>query len=297
MKKLELSKVHPNPDQPRKTFVKSEIEELANSILAVGLMQPIVVRPKGDGTYEIIAGERRWRAHCRLHERGDLPEGKILAHVRKMDDLERDMQAIVENAQRVDVTPVEEAEAFQRLIDQGLTAAEIAQRIGRAEWRVRERLDLMKIAPEIRQLVKSGQLAQVYTLYLARLEQRDQPKVVRMISDGKLTSTAAVRAAVDAILSKSSQQDIFGEAAPRATESDVATITAMEKKIEAVASMVSAGWKDGECVVAKKVSPDRSEAMAERIKVIRKHLLDMENQLREASATAQTVMNMTSQAA
>src|SRR3712207_3967436 len=100
LKRIPLEQVRPNADQPRKLFEAGALQELAASIRNNGLMQPITVRPiQKDGTtvYEIVAGERRWRAHCLLKEQGQLPDGTILAHVRKMDEQQRDIEAIVEN--------------------------------------------------------------------------------------------------------------------------------------------------------------------------------------------------------
>ena len=103
---IPLDRVFPNPDQPRKKFEPTALAELASSIRNLGLLQPITVRPVEGGTYEIVAGERRWRAHCLLNERGELPGGVILAHVREMDVQQRDIEAIVENLSRADITPM-----------------------------------------------------------------------------------------------------------------------------------------------------------------------------------------------
>lgn len=291
---LPLAQVRPNPDQPRKLFERKALEELAASIHRNGLMQPITVRPV-EGGYEIVAGERRYRAHCILAERGqsaaDQPEGTIKAHVRVMDERTRDLEAIIENLERVDVTPMEEARAFQRVIASGLSEDELAQRLGKQTWRVRDRLRLLNLAPQFQKMFESGQLSAEAAYEISRLEREaDQTKIVQMIGRGQLKGYNAVRAAVMAILDGLSQSDIFGgesegePSAPRVTTEEVETVNAMEAKVNRVADMIAAGWKDGECQIARKVSPDRARLMAEKLKAMRGHLLQMENDLRRAAA-------------
>ena len=117
LKRIPLDQIVPNPDQPRKHFDEQALRELAGSIRARGLKQPIAVRPIGDGTYQIIMGERRWRAHCLLRDEGELEDPTILANVRKATDEEMAIDAIIENLARVDLTPLEEARAFQRMLE------------------------------------------------------------------------------------------------------------------------------------------------------------------------------------
>lgn len=96
---LPLDLVCPNPDQPRKIFEAKALDELAESIRMNHLLQPITVRPMGD-VYQLVMGERRWRAHCLLRDRGQLPSGTIEANIRDMDEIQRDVEAIVENFAR-----------------------------------------------------------------------------------------------------------------------------------------------------------------------------------------------------
>jgi ParB family chromosome partitioning protein len=294
LKRIALDLIERNADQPRQFFDAKALQELADSIANNGLMQPITVRPvqKDGGTvYEIVAGERRWRAHCLLRDQGKLPDGSILARVRKMDEEERDIQAIVENLSRADITPLEEARAFKRMLDRGMTEQELATKLGlRQAWRVSERVRLLNLSPEITKLYESGNLSGDAAFEIAKLERHaDQTKIVQMISRGQLTGWKAIKAAVAAINEGLSQTDIFGDA-PKVSEEEVATINRMEAKIERVAEMVASGWKDGACVIATKVSRDRARLMADKLAAIRQHVRQMENELRAAAAQADLVL-------
>lgn len=286
MEQIPLSRVRPNPDQPRKLFEAGALAELAASIKANGLMQPITVRPVDDW-FEIVAGERRWRAHCLLAEGGDWPTGTIAALVKPMSDEQRDIEAIVENLSRADITPMEEARAFKRLIDAGMTREELAKRLGiQQPWRITDRLRLFNLAPEFIAMMEAGQLALEAVYEISRLEKHsDQTKIIQAINRGQLTGYKAVRAAVAAILDGIAQADIFGEK-QKPTEAEVETVKGMEQRVAKAADLLSAGFKEGEVVIARKVAPDKARLMADRLRVLRSQCLLMENQLREAAAQA-----------
>lgn len=289
---LPLALVRPNPDQPRKKFDAKGLDELAESIRVNRLMQPITVRPIGD-EYQIVMGERRWRAHCLLQERGLLPTATIDAHIREMDEIQRDVEAIVENFAREGITPMEEARAFKRMIDAGMTVPELARRLGMQQaWRITDRLRLFNLAPEFMAMFEGGQLAAEAVYEISRLESHaDQTRLVQAINRGQLSGYNAVRAAVAAIQDGLDQVDIFGAGVVKASAEEVEVVRTMEAKVEKVAQLVSAGFKDGEVVVARKVSADRALKMAEQLKLIRTHVLLMENQLRRAAAQAVATLN------
>jgi ParB family chromosome partitioning protein len=251
-------------------------------------MQPITVRPVKKGRFEIVAGERRFRAHQLLAEQGHLPDGTILAHVRTMDDQQRNIEAIIENLSRADITPMEEARAFQLVLDTGMDAAELAAKLGiNQAWRITDRVRLLNLSPENTTLFEGGNLSAEAVYEISRLDRHDdQAKIVRMIGRGQLTGYKAIRAAVAAILDGLSQTDIFADE-PRATEGEVETVNAMEAKVETVAKMVAAGFHENEVVVARKVAPDRARLMADKLGLIRKHCQQMETQLRMAAAQAE----------
>ncbi|XWN29728.1 MAG: ParB/RepB/Spo0J family partition protein [Devosia sp.] len=284
LKRIPLSQVKPNPDQPRKTFDPQAIEELAASIEAMGLMQPITVRPM-DGAYMIVAGERRWRAHCHLAETGRLPEGTILAQVRRMDDETMAVNAILENLQRVDISPMEEAQAFDRVLQTGVAIEDLAKRLGRPVFRLQERLQLLRLSPEVQILVKGGHLPPLMAWHISFLEREaDQAAIVRMISSGQLKSADAVKAAVDRLANTPGQ---WVDTAKPASKKDLAVVSAMERRVSQLSSLVAAGWTDGECTIASQVNPDKAGKMADELALIRRHILHMEKSLQRAHGARQ----------
>ena len=150
---LPLDLVQRNPGQPRKHFNESELTELANSIRAHGVLQPILVRPIPGGRYEIVAGERRWRAAQRagLHA--------IPAVVRELDEVEVLEIAIIENVQRTDLNPIEEAQGFQALMDRfGRTQQDIADVVGKSRPHIANMLRLLALPEELQDMVRDGRL-------------------------------------------------------------------------------------------------------------------------------------------
>ncbi|WP_375001282.1 ParB/RepB/Spo0J family partition protein [Aeromicrobium sp. CTD01-1L150] len=154
---LPVSAIRPNPRQPRSVFDEQDMDELVHSIREVGLLQPIVVRKVGDGdaaSYELIMGERRWRA---TQQAGLETIGAIVRNTSD-DDLLRD--ALLENLHRSELNPLEEASAYQQLLeDFGCTQEELADRIGRSRPQVTNTLRLMKLSPAVQRRVAAGVLS------------------------------------------------------------------------------------------------------------------------------------------
>lgn len=151
---LPLHKVEPNPNQPRQDFDPEQLEALARSIQEHGVVQPLTVRPLPNGYYQIIAGERRWRA-ARMAELKEIP-----AVVMEADDKKTTELALIENLQRQDLNPVEEALGYQSLIsDYGLTQEEAANRVGKSRPAVTNALRLLQLTPEILEMVRKGSLS------------------------------------------------------------------------------------------------------------------------------------------
>ena len=145
---IEVSAIRPNPYQPRVQFDEDALVALAESIREVGVLQPVLVRPVDDG-YELIAGERRWRASKRVGLQ------RIPALVRETDDGAALEQALIENIQREELNPLEEAAAYQQLIeDFGLTHEQVATRAGRSRATVTNTLRLLSLPPSIQRLVR-----------------------------------------------------------------------------------------------------------------------------------------------
>lgn len=148
-----IDQVHSSPLNPRKAFDEAELDELANSIRQKGLVQPIIVRPDPNGGYEIVAGERRWRASQRagLHE--------IAAIVRDLDDRTMMEMAIIENVQRADLNPIEEAAGYNELIQRyQYTQDELAEQIGKSRSHLANTLRLLKLPDDVQGLVLEGKI-------------------------------------------------------------------------------------------------------------------------------------------
>ena len=178
--KLPLQKVEPYPDQPRRTFDEEELQALADSIAAHGILQPLAVRASGDGFYQIIAGERRWRA-ARMAGLSEVPVVVLEADDRTVMEL-----ALVENLQRQDLNPMEEAEGYQRLMKEyGLTQEEAAARVGKSRPAVANALRLLLLPEEVRSLVEDGTISAgharaILSLPAARLQKAAAQKIVAL---------------------------------------------------------------------------------------------------------------------
>lgn len=151
---IPVSKISPLPGQPRSHFGEEALAELAASIEARGVIQPIIVRPKGEGVYQLVAGERRWRAaqKARLHQ--------IPAIVRELDDREVMALALIENIQREDLNPIEEARAYNRLSeDEGMSQVEIAKLVDKSRSHVANLQRLLVLPDDVIRLVEQGALS------------------------------------------------------------------------------------------------------------------------------------------
>jgi ParB family chromosome partitioning protein len=160
-----IEEVHPAPDQPRKNFDDARIDELAASIRTQGIIQPLIVRRRDGGGYELIAGERRWRAAQRagLHDVPVVVRDTAVAAAFEL--------AMVENLQREDLNPIEEAEGFDRLIrDFGYTQELLASRVGKERSTVANALRLLKLPPGVRSLVIAGRLSMGHARAILGLE-------------------------------------------------------------------------------------------------------------------------------
>jgi len=152
---LPVEQIHPNPRQPRRRFEADAAAGLADSVRAQGVVQPLLVRPRAAGGWELIAGERRWRA---AREAG-LPA--VPAVVRAADDRDSLLFALVENVARENLSPVEEARACAVLLDEfGLSLGEVAERVGRSKPAVSNRIRLLELPDDVLSMVERGQLTE-----------------------------------------------------------------------------------------------------------------------------------------
>jgi len=153
LREIDTASIRPNPYQPRERFDEEQLNELTESIREVGILQPVLVRPVGD-EFELIAGERRWRAARRLGI------GRMPALVRDSDDVAALEQALVENVHRADLNALEEAAAYQQLIeDFSLTHEAVATRVGRSRTAVTNTLRLLQLPPSVQRHVRDGALS------------------------------------------------------------------------------------------------------------------------------------------
>ncbi len=165
---LSIELIDANPFQPRKTFCDDGLLELADSINEIGLIQPISVRKKSDGRYELIAGERRLRA-CKIAEISNVPSIII-----QMNDNESAVVALVENLQREDLNFIEEAEGYLRLVeDHGFSQKEIAQQIGKNQSTVSNKLRILKLPPIAKDLILQNNLTERHARALLKVEDDD----------------------------------------------------------------------------------------------------------------------------
>ena len=180
---LRLTEIEPNKDQPREAFDQDKLEELAKSILANGVIQPILVRPLSNGlTYQIIAGERRWRA-AKIAGLTEMP-----AIIREADDIDMDRLALIENIQREALDPIEEAKAYRKLIEQyGMTHEDLSKSIGRSRPYITNSLRLLTMPEFVTDLIQSGELSVGHAKVLLGLVDKDlYGEAVEKIREGHL---------------------------------------------------------------------------------------------------------------
>ncbi|MFZ0431003.1 MAG: ParB/RepB/Spo0J family partition protein [Acidobacteriota bacterium] len=178
---IDIDRIHPNPMQPRLRFEVERLDELAASIREKGILQPIVVRPTETG-YEIIAGERRWRA-CQRAAVHQIPA--IVQDVSDQDMLEL---ALIENIQRDDLSPIEEAQAYQLMVEQfGLTQEEVADKVARSRTAVTNTLRLLQLPKAIQELVINKDLSMGHARALIPLPPKPQLELARLVVDQGLS--------------------------------------------------------------------------------------------------------------
>ena len=178
---LPIYKVEPNPDQPRQDFDEEELQALADSIAVHGIIQPLTVREMPNGYYQIIAGERRWRA-ARMANLSDVPAVIIEADDKKAMEL-----ALIENLQRQDLNPLEEALGYQTLMNEyGLTQEEAAGRVGKSRPAVANALRLLGLCPEVQERVRKGELSAGHARAILQLksEKKQQEAAQKIVALG-----------------------------------------------------------------------------------------------------------------
>jgi ParB family chromosome partitioning protein len=188
---LPVDAIHPNPRQPRRRFDHDATSELAESIRSQGVVQPVLVRPRAGGGWELIAGERRWRA---AREAG---VETVPAVVRRADDRDSLVLALVENVAREQLSPVEEARAYAALVDEfAFSLGEVATRVGRSKPSVSNRLRMLELPDDVLGMVERGELSEGHArAVLAVPDQEGRRRLARQIVRLGLSVRAAERAA------------------------------------------------------------------------------------------------------
>ena len=212
-----IEKVTPNPDQPRRSFDEAALDDLASSIREKGIIQPLIVRPKSDG-YEIVAGERRWRAAqmAQLHE--------IPVLVRECSDTEVLEIAIIENIQRTDLNPVEEAAGYKQLMEKfGHTQEKLAEVLGKSRSHIANSVRLLQLPPEILAYLREGKLSSGHARALITAE--DPVKLAQKVVGNELSVRETEK------LAKAEATNIFKES--KAASTAKSTKDADTKALEA----------------------------------------------------------------
>ena len=211
MTTLPLSRIEPREEQPRDYFDEESLQTLADSIARYGVLQPITVRLQNSGYFQIIAGERRWRA-ARLAGLTDIPVRIIEADDRTTAEL-----ALVENLQREDLNPIEEARGYQSLIeDFGLTQEEAAKSVGKSRPAVANALRLLSLSPEVLRLVESGELSAGHARALVPVQ---DPEVQLLAAKEILSKALSVRKA-ESLAAKVLSKKKLSEKEPAGSDSE-----------------------------------------------------------------------------
>jgi ParB family chromosome partitioning protein len=237
LREVPIEAIRPNEYQPRRRFDDEALAALAASIGELGVLQPVLVRPDGEGGYELVAGERRWRAARRAGMR------MIPALIRAAGDQSSLEQAIVENLHRQDLNPLEEASAYQQLVeDFDLTQDEVARRVGKSRSAVANTLRLLQLAAPVQRLVGEGLLSAGHARALLSLERLDQQ---RSLAERVVRDELSVRQTEEAARSLSKGRDPGGPAGVSAGSGDrSAAVLEVERLLEErLATDVEVKWR------------------------------------------------------
>lgn len=201
VQEISISEIAPNRDQPRQNFDREKLEQLAQSIIQHGIVQPVVLREIDRG-YEIVAGERRWRA-ARIAGLKAIP-----AVIKELDDKQVMEMALIENLQREDLNPMEEAEAYKKLIDEHrLTQEEVASVVGKSRPAIANILRLLSLPEDIQQMVRKELLSAGHARAVISIPHKDQQEVVHRVVKDNL-SVRETEKLVDSIIKEGTNKKI-----------------------------------------------------------------------------------------
>jgi ParB family chromosome partitioning protein len=213
LQEVDIDLIDPNPDQPRLRFNEDKLNELAQSISANGLVQPLLLRRSANGRYQIVAGERRWRAA----QLAALP--KVHAVVRNIPDSKLLELALIENIQREELNPIEEASAYQRLIHNlGLTQDEVAQQVGKDRSSIANYLRLLKLPEDVQRMLEDELISMGHARALLGLDTKDQ---IRRLANEVAEKKLSVRQTEQAVKRATSPQSPGERSTPSGNDANI----------------------------------------------------------------------------
>jgi len=290
LKRIPLLQITRNPDQPRQHFDQRKLEELAQSIEENGLQQPITVRPMdpdGEGhKYQVVMGERRFRAHLILAERSDMTT--VLCHVRKMDDKSTHINAILENLQRVDVSPIEEAYAYHHAMEEfDFTAQDLAKKLGiNSPWLIPNRVKLLKLTEDNQDLLSKGIISKKQANSMADLSPNGQTEFLKLVKQGLCNTNKSCELAASKISAGEAQtsMDTIG-APPKRTDCTPGRI--VEGKLDAMGKLLQPFFTEKGLQICEDLDPDIARRSLEKVKLLRLHLNHIERELQLAATMSE----------
>lgn len=211
---IDIGNIKPNQHQPRKYFQEDRIEELAQSILEHGIIQPLVVRPAAEDTYELVAGERRWRAARRAGLQ------KVPCLVREFTDEQNMLVAIIENLQREDLNPIEEARGLHQMMETyGMTQDEVSKSVSKSRPYISNALRLLKLPEEVQEFVATGKISMGHARALINIKSKsEQLEICKRIIDEGLSVRDVEKLAADQKKKKKSRRPAVKSAETLAME-------------------------------------------------------------------------------
>jgi ParB family transcriptional regulator, chromosome partitioning protein len=213
LQEVDIDLIDPNPDQPRLRFNEDKLNELAQSIRANGLVQPLLLRRSANGRYQIVAGERRWRAA----QLADLRS--VHAVVRNIPDSKLLELALIENIQREELNPIEEASAYQRLIHNlGLTQDEVAQQVGKDRSSIANYLRLLKLPEDVQRMLEDELISMGHARALLGLDTKDQ---IRRLANEVAEKKLSVRQTEQAVKRATSPQSSGERSTPSSNDANI----------------------------------------------------------------------------
>jgi ParB family chromosome partitioning protein len=213
LQEVDIDLIDPNPDQPRLRFNEDKLNELAQSISANGLVQPLLLRRSSNGRYQIVAGERRWRAAQRAGLR------RVHSVVRNIPDSKLLELALIENIQREELNPIEEASAYQRLIHNlGLTQDEVAQQVGKDRSSIANYLRLLKLPEDVQRMLEDELISMGHARALLGLDTKDQ---IRRLANEVAEKKLSVRQTEQAVKRATSPQSSGERSTPSSNDANI----------------------------------------------------------------------------